>query len=313
MEEGYVRPEQFLFSVVTSLLLGMLMNTATQPRQTEGRQTMDGMPKNDVERLMSHYGITEEEAVEMLDSYPADLLLPERGSGLAPVEIVGFTQGELTSGLELMEAGINYGESARVTLCTEALPDAVDVAEMYLDILASGHHISYPISTVINGIPTTEFVIRKGSPFWPLIIPLIVPVLTLGLVTFGITKIESITKALVPIILISLGGLIVLGAVVSKPATKVATAYIERGGKVPYLPETRDPNQLEREVKELWNKMCEWDKVPPDSKFVEFSDDNPYAKEYNEAIGKLLRLKQFQHGEWKPAVTKSSKKALAVR
>jgi hypothetical protein len=240
MEDGYVRPEQFLFSVVTSVLLGILMNTATQPRITEGRQTMDGMPKNDVERLMSHYGITEDEACELLASYPIDLLLPERGSGLAPVEIVGFTQGELTSGLELMEDGINYGESAKVTLCTEALPDAADVAQMYLDILASGHHISYPTSTVINGIPTTEFVIRKGSPFWPLIIPLIVPVLTLGLVTFGITKIESITKALVPIILISLGGLIVLAAVVSKPASK----YIERGGKIPYLPATKDKGHL---------------------------------------------------------------------
>jgi len=237
-EEGYVRPEQFLFSVVTSVLLGMIMNAATQPRQTEGRQAMFGIPKNDVERLMSHYGITEEEACELLATYPVDQLLPERGSGLAPVEIVGYSQSELASGLELMEAGIDYGEKARVTLCTEALPDEAQLAEMYLGMLSTGHHVSYPTASVVDGIPTTEFVIKKGSPFWPLIIPLIVPVLTLGLVTFGITKIESITKALVPIILISLGGLIVLAAVISKPATKVATAYIERGGKVPYLPST---------------------------------------------------------------------------
>jgi len=36
-EEGYVRPEQFLFGVVTSVVLGAIMNAATQPRQTEGR------------------------------------------------------------------------------------------------------------------------------------------------------------------------------------------------------------------------------------------------------------------------------------
>ena len=195
---------------------------------------MFGIPKTDVERLMSHYGISQEEAEGLLTTYPVDLLLPERCSGLAPVEIVGSSQSELASGLELMEAGINYGESARVTLCTEGLPNAADLAQVYLDVLASGHHISYPTSEVINSIPTTEFVIKKGSPQWQLIVPLLVPVFTIGLVAFGITKIESITKALVPIILISIGGLIVLAAVLSKPATK----YIERGGKVPYLPST---------------------------------------------------------------------------
>jgi len=197
---------------------------------------MFGIPKTDVERLMSHYGISEEEAVELLSSYPADLLLSERGSGLAPVEIVGRTQGELASGLEMMESSINYGDKARVTFCTEVLPDEVQLAEMYLGMLSTGHHVSYPTTAVVGGIPTTEFVIKKGSPFWPLIIPILVPLFTVGLVAFGITKIETITKALVPIILISIGGLIVLAAVLSKPATK----YIERGGKIPYLPATKE-------------------------------------------------------------------------
>ena len=275
-EEGYVRPEQFLFGVVTSVVLGTIMNVATQPRQTEGRQTM------------------------------ANTLSPE----LSPMEIVGRTQDELASALEMMESGINYGDKARVTLCTEALPDEAQLAEMYLGMLSTGHHVSYPTASVVDGIPTTEFVIRKGSPFWPLIIPLIVPLFTVGLVAFGITKIETITKALVPIILISVGGLIILAAVLSKPATK----YIERGGKVPYLPATNGgPAELEKKVHSLWIKACEWEKIPIESKFVVFSDENPYLEEYNEAISKLLRFKQFQHGEWKPAVTKSSKKALAVR
>jgi len=134
----------------------------------------------------------------------------------------------------MMESSINYGDKARVTLCTEVLPDETQLAEMYLGMLSTGHHVSYPTCAVVDGVPTTEFVIKKGSPFWPLIIPLIVPVLTLGLVTFGIFKIDTIVKALVPIILISVGGLIVLAAVLSKPATK----YIERGGKIPYLPAT---------------------------------------------------------------------------
>lgn len=227
---------------------------------------------------------------------------------LSPIEIIGYTQAELASGLELMESSIDYGDRARVTLCTEALPDEVQLAEIYLGMISTGHHVSYPTAAVINGIPTTVFVIRKGSPFWPLIIPLIVPVLTIGLIVWGITKVGDITKAIMPIILVSLGGLIILAAVLSKPATK----YIERGGKVPYLPATKTPIELEQKVKSLWTKACEWEKIPPESKFVVFSDDNPYLKEYNEAVKQLLRFAQFKSGEWKPAVTKS-KKALAVR
>ncbi len=227
-------------------------------------------------------------------------------TGLSPMEIIGYTPAELASGLELMESSINYGENARVALCTEALPDEAELAEMYLGIISSGHHVSYPTAIVVNGIPTTQFVIRKGSPQWQLIVPLLIPLFTIGLVVFGITKIESISKALVPIILISVGGLIVLAAVLSKPATK----YIERGGK--YLPNTRKPSELEQKVHSLWVKACEAEGIPVESKFVVFSDDNPYVKEYNEAVGQLQRFARFKTGEWKPAVTKS-KKPLAVR
>jgi len=73
---------------------------------------------------------------------------------------------------------------------------------------------------------------------------------TVGLVAFGITKIETITKALVPIILISIGGLIVLAAVLSKPATK----YIERGGKVPYLPSNKIANKFTDRRLAIWEK-----------------------------------------------------------
>ncbi len=227
-------------------------------------------------------------------------------TGLSPMEIIGYTPAELASGLELMESSINYGENARVALCTEALPDEAELAEMYLGIISTGHHVSYPTATMVKGIPTTQFVIRKGSPQWQLIVPLLIPLFTIGLVVFGITKIESISKALVPIILISVGGLIVLAAVLSKPVTK----YIERGGK--YLPNTRLPSELEQKVHSLWIKACEAEGIPVESKFVVFSDDNPYVKEYNEAVGQLQRFARFKSGEWKPAVTKS-KKPLAVR
>ena len=224
------------------------------------------------------------------------------------MEIIGYTQDTLSSGLEQMESSINFGDKARVTLCTEALPDEEQLAEMYQGMIATGHHVSYPIGKMINGIPTTEFVIQKGSPFWPLIVPLIIPILTIGLIVWGITKIGDISRAIIPLILVTGGVIIVLAAVLSRPATK----YIERGGKIPYLPNTQTPKDLAEKARGLWEKMCDWEKVPKDSKFVEFSENNPYQKEYNEVIGQLLRFKQFQLGLWKPAVIKS-KKALAAR
>ena len=268
---------------------------------------MSDLELSDIERLMINYGISEEEAVGLLSTYPIDLLLPQGGSDLAPVEIVGYTREELASGLMVMEGSLNVGQKARITLCGESLPLDEDLAAMYLGMVAMGCHVSYPTAQITEGIPTTEFVLEKGSPAWPLIIPLIIPTLILGLISFGITKIESISRALVPITLIAIGGVVILAAIVSRPATK----YIERGGKIPFAPSTTNPTELEKKVKSLWIKACEWEKIPPDSKFVVFSDDNPYLKEYNEEIGKLLKFKQFQSGEWKPAVTKS-KKALAV-
>ncbi len=195
---------------------------------------MLGVPRTDIERLMNHYNISEEDAVQLLSTYSIDELLPGRGTGIIPVEIVGHTQRELASGLELMESGMNVGESAKVTLCTEGLPSQEQITRMYCNAIAGGHHITYPESKVIGGVPTIEFSIKKGSPALALIVPVIVPLLTIGLIAFGIVKIDSITKALLPILLITLGGIIVIGAIIRKPATK----YLEQGGKVPLLPST---------------------------------------------------------------------------
>ena len=41
MDEDYLRPENFLFSATTSVLIGLLMMAATRrPAETQGRYTM---------------------------------------------------------------------------------------------------------------------------------------------------------------------------------------------------------------------------------------------------------------------------------
>jgi len=363
-EEGYVQPEQFFFGVTISVLISLIANAASKARQTEGRQTMFGTPRNDVERLMSHYGLTEaearglltrysvdellplrgyrrlvsptggqqpmlgtprndverlmshyglteDEACELLAMYSVDELLPPRGYGQspAPFEIVGHSQSELVRALTLMESSIEFGDKARITFCTETLPTEEDLAAMHLNLLDMGCHLSRPTARIVGGIPTTEFVLKKGSPVWAAILPLIVPVLILGLITFGIFRLDTITKALMPIILVAGGLTIVLAVLAQKPAT----AYVERGGKVPYLPATNSgSSELEEKARSLWTKACQAEGIPVESKFVVFSDDNPYIKAYNEAVGQLQRMRQFKGGRWQPAVIKS-KKVMAAR
>lgn len=41
-------------------------------------------------------------------------------------------------------------------------------------------------------------------------------------------------------------------------------------------------------LKALWNKACELENIPTDSKFVVFSDDNPYMQAYNARVGEIF-------------------------
>jgi len=145
------------------------------------------------------------------------------------VEIVGYSKEYLATALEVMESNIDFGEKARITICTEGMPTEEELDYMFLGMVETGCHVSRPIAGLVEGIPTTEFVLQKGSPQWQVIIPILIPFFTILLIAFGITKIEAMSKALVPIILISIGGLVVLAAVLAKPATK----YIEAGGRLP--------------------------------------------------------------------------------
>ena len=43
---------------------------------------------------------------------------------------------------------------------------------------------------------------------------------------------------------------------------------------------------MRNDIKELWNKACAFDHIPPESKFVNFSIENPYVKDYNKEIGR---------------------------
>ena len=222
------------------------------------------------------------------------------------VELIGYNLEDMALALNAMESSLKTGEQARLRLSTEGLPSENNLESAYQNLIANGFHVSRPTAYLDEGVAITDLVLTKGSPQWVGLIPLIVPIFTIGLIAFGIMKIETIAGAVVKVLIVSGVVVLLLAIAVRKPVEK----YIERGGKIPLAPATV-PRDIEQKVRGLWNKACSWEKIPPESKFVVFSNDNPYTREYNKAVGELLRYKQFQTGEWKPAVTKS-KKALAA-
>lgn len=144
-------------------------------------------------------------------------------------EIIGHSLNELPAALDLMESSIEVGQSVRITICTEALPSDEVLDNLYYGMIAAGCHVSKPVAGIIEDISTTQFVLQKGSPAWAVLVPLIVPLAIIGLITFGILKIETIVKALLPLVAIIVGGVIFLAVIVRAPATK----YLERGERTP--------------------------------------------------------------------------------
>ena len=149
-------------------------------------------------------------------------------------ELTGHSIEELGQRLQELESSMRVGQKARVTLCTDTLKTMAELNEMYSGMLATGSHVSRPICRVISGIPTTQFSITKGSPALIAIIPILVPLFTIGLIAFGVARIGEISKALLPLVITVVLGVIGIGLILRAPATK----YIERGGTPPRLPAT---------------------------------------------------------------------------
>lgn len=142
---------------------------------------------------------------------------------------VGTTVQELESALNQMEDSLDYGEKAKLQIVSIEPPTKQELEEAYENLILAGFHISHPVVKVENGIPLTEIVLRKGSPVWALLIPLIPTIMVGGLIAFGIVKIEAITKAIMPILLIGGGLLIGALALLTRPSvTRVAEKYVSR-------------------------------------------------------------------------------------
>jgi hypothetical protein len=140
----------------------------------------------------------------------------------------GNTTGEMSQALSVTEQTLTEGESVSIVLVSNNHLLPIEVDEWYGSMLASGFHISKPLITSFNGYQVVNFDATKGSPALAALIPLIPAVLVIGLVGWGIFNLKSITEALLPLAL-TVGGLVIIGlAIVRKPASEAAQAYLMR-------------------------------------------------------------------------------------
>lgn len=240
----YVSASQFVFSTVFGMLTSIGLSMAMRPKAAslEGRYDM---------------------ALQVSDSYQLVPLddIPENANLLS-----GHTSRELQYGLNLMDSITEAGEKIEVSIVSNALPSEEDLRQFIVSAAMAGIEVSYPSTELVEGVyPTTTFTITKTNPtpgitsVFPAaaLIAIIPTVMIVGLIGFGIFKIESITKALVPILLITIGGIIVIAGIMTrKPVLETAAKY--RAQNLPkvegrFEPAVRRPTRDEVEV-DTWKE-----------------------------------------------------------
>lgn len=142
-------------------------------------------------------------------------------------EIRGRTPDDLRFALGVMEEVLDVGEKVRVRLFCEELATEEETDQIYLGLVQLGEHTTYPVARIMEGVPTLEFELTKGSPALPVaVIPLIALFGILGVVVFSLVKIENITRALLPLALVVVSGAIVIAGFMRKPAERALVKYL---------------------------------------------------------------------------------------
>ena len=139
-------------------------------------------------------------------------------------EIIGTTPGELADALNQMEDSLKVGGKALARIYSTNAFSADQLTTVQDEMIDLGFHLDGPITQTLGEVNKVEMRLIKGSPQWAalLSVPVIMTVLIGGLLVFGIMNIETITKAILPITLILVGGAIAGLALMRKPAATAA-------------------------------------------------------------------------------------------
>jgi len=112
-----------------------------------------GQPKSDVERVMNHYQVSEEDAEKMIEATPIEELLPERGTGLKESSRIKRAQDEEDEVEEEKWYVANFSVSS-------GMPDFIN-AEWFDTFEQVISHLQSVAKDLESG---EEYTIGKGTP-----------------------------------------------------------------------------------------------------------------------------------------------------
>ncbi len=157
-----------------------------------------------------------------------------RNSGF---QIVGRTRDELAYGLSLAQEALNPGKKVSIELVSSNMPSEQDLATFHVKAARLGYELDgFPSTRMVDGLASTTIILKmptpseSGTAAFPLLalIPIIPTVLIIGLIAFGITRIGDISKALIPILLITIFGTVMLAGILTRRSVTEPAADLVR-------------------------------------------------------------------------------------
>jgi len=139
------------------------------------------------------------------------------------MELKGYSSAELGPALNAMESNLAIGQAAVISLVGTNHLTQEGLTKFRADIEAGGFHLAGKLSQTKQGeVYEVKIPLKKGSPQWALLVPMIPLVILAGLIVFGIMSLGAITKAILPLI-IAIGGfsIVAIGLI---QAPKIAEA-----------------------------------------------------------------------------------------
>ncbi|MDD5412097.1 MAG: hypothetical protein PHF31_11910 [Methylobacter sp.] len=230
-------------------------------------------------------------------------------------QIVGYDYDDLQLALGAVDTDIGANDACDISLCMTGNEGEIcyGLDQLYQEAVGQGFRLTYPKCTPFDGFYECSFRVARpvnsvgangqtytGNPLLVALAPIITTVLTGGLIAFGVAKVKDISNAIMPILLTIIGGGIIMAAMLRPTVNAAAQKAITRYLPANYLAD----NEFASEAKELWRKACEYEGIEPGSGFVSFSENNPYMKMYDMAMGKSIRMAKLQAGQAGPDIAR---------
>ena len=139
----------------------------------------------------------------------------------------GTSADDLQRAFSEIDRTVAPGSRLAVQICTESRPTDTELATFQTNASALGITISQLAVQPVDSFYALSFNMTtpasrpvKELGQWEIALIGIIPVVVIvGVIAFGIFNIKSISNALLPLILVTVGGIVLVAAVISRPKT----------------------------------------------------------------------------------------------